>query len=365
MDEAMIAGIIAAVSTYAVQTVTYLNPIRSSMSAVTLRSSQWNRSHEETLILDHPTNGRTRTLVIQLQGHLFFGNLAQLTDNIHHLLETPFQPWILIMDFSLVLGIDSSAAQGIVKLKTLLTDKFQLLCIFVSGSSEGFPCQFELSNSLSDIQQLPSEHTSLLLNPAKTKSHVCESLDLAILFAEDALIAIQNPTLLRNDIDMFPTCNKSFNLEQEKDVALQYFVKLCPREACINDVKFLFSKFQREVFKKNDILWKQGTPSDCAMLILRGKLLAVLENEAGTSETINSGNIIGELGLVHGDARMSTVHCLSDEAIVYTISKSSFQNIAELNPKIARFLDLLVIRYLSYRVQHVSNRIFETRCLPI
>ena len=70
LEAAMIAGGIAAVSTYAAQSITYLNPIRGSMSATTLRSSRYDRSHAANQILDDPLKGRSRILVFQLQGHL-------------------------------------------------------------------------------------------------------------------------------------------------------------------------------------------------------------------------------------------------------------------------------------------------------
>ncbi|KAL7470034.1 hypothetical protein ACHAXS_010286, partial [Conticribra weissflogii] len=44
MDAALVAGIIAALSTYAVQSITYQYPIRGAMTAARLRSSAWNRS---------------------------------------------------------------------------------------------------------------------------------------------------------------------------------------------------------------------------------------------------------------------------------------------------------------------------------
>lgn len=73
LEAAMIAGVVAAVSTYAVQSMTYLNPIRGTMSATTFRSSRYDRPHGAHQVLDDPTRGRSRILVIQLQGHLFFG----------------------------------------------------------------------------------------------------------------------------------------------------------------------------------------------------------------------------------------------------------------------------------------------------
>ena len=82
MEAALIAGVIAALSTYAFQSITYLNPIRGIMSAATLRSSAWSRSPEINNILDDDSIGRKRILVIQLQGHvrslcLYFHDFCQ------------------------------------------------------------------------------------------------------------------------------------------------------------------------------------------------------------------------------------------------------------------------------------------------
>merc|ERR1712157_100228 len=49
-------------------------------------------------------------------------------------------PLIIILDCSLVLSIDSSAGQAIVKLKNSLLKQYNIdMCIFVTGSVDGFP----------------------------------------------------------------------------------------------------------------------------------------------------------------------------------------------------------------------------------
>jgi SulP family sulfate permease len=67
MEAAMVMGGIAAVSTYAVQSVIFLTPIRGHMPATTLRSSYWNRKEAAETILNNPDTGRNRILVVQLQ----------------------------------------------------------------------------------------------------------------------------------------------------------------------------------------------------------------------------------------------------------------------------------------------------------
>jgi SulP family sulfate permease len=359
MDAAMIAGVISALSTYAVQSITYLSPIRGNMSAATLRSSKFTRNQRASEILENPNTGRKRIFVIQLQGHLFFGNMAQLTEGIDEMLSgrrgTPDEPWIVILDFTLILGIDSSAAQAIVKLKGNLSKKFGVgTCIFVTGSSEGFPCEFDLYGELCTDDNMFSG------------SHIYDSMDAALIFAEDALVHRHDPLLLSDYCPpILPSVNEDSCMSEEREVAMHYLLNLCPASAQESDVNNFFSLFTREEYEKGGLIWVQGSTPDCAKLVIRGTLIALLENEAGTSETVTAGNIIGELGLVYGIARMSTVQCFSQDAVVYSLSRESYEQLVESNPRVARLLDMICIKYLSARVQHVSNRIFETRCLPI
>lgn len=91
MDAALIAGVVAALSTYVAQSVVYQNPFRGAISAARLRSSAWNRCPEAQKILLDPTTGRQRIYVIQLQGHIFFGNVVQLVDDIKSRLNAKYE----------------------------------------------------------------------------------------------------------------------------------------------------------------------------------------------------------------------------------------------------------------------------------
>lgn len=390
----MVAGFVTAVFTYAAQNMAYVDPLRGSMSASTLRSSRWAIDRKAHAILADTTRGRNRILVVQLQGHLFFGNMAHLTESMKKLLSekqgTPFAPWIVILDFCLVLGIDSSAAQAIGKLKTTMQRQFNVeLSIFVTGSRDGFPTEYNLSRELSspnmqekapeeDHDGSPvTERSSLLDMPHLSTrspdekvrhkgSRVCDTLDEALIFAEDALIARVDPLLLNDDLERRFSSSALSSESEEKEFALSSLVNLCPEGIERKHIEVLFAAFQRESYSHGDFLWRQGATSDSMKLIVHGSLIALLENEAGTTEAIDHGNTIGELGLVEGVPRMSSVQVIStDGAIVYSLSKDSFDRLIHRSPQAARIVDLICVRYLSTRVQHVSNRIFETRCLPI
>ena len=399
MEAAMVAGIIAAVSTYAVQSVAYQSPIRGFMPATTLRSSVLNRSTEAEAILQSSKDGRSRIIVIQLQGHLFFGNMAHFTESIDSLMNSltriqdnqqgdmqpspSLPPIVAIIDCSLVLGIDSSAAQAISKLKDRFLTNHQIeLCIFVSGSREGFPTEFPLMKMLQQNEDGQSENynddedgrieqineETLLLQTNSTKSEeqnshremyrgscVRDSLDEALTLAEKALISRIDPTCLIGSLDSsfrrsqekgsmkHGIDSKNYNNydRSERDTLIACFSQICPVEMGDGDAEILTQLFRREAFTKDEYIWKQGDAGDSVKVLVQGKLISVLENEAGTTETIATGCMIGELGLLNGDARMSSVVCLSHTATLYSMSKSSFEHLVQTQPRIARFLDLI------------------------
>lgn len=347
--------------------------------------------------------------MVQLQGHLFFGNATLLSDSIKDALEeksgTEEEPLIVILDFTLINGMDSSAALAMKKLKDAMHRQFNIeLAIFVTGCREGFPCEYNLSEELSDYPvvngaSLPvdmeengritdektigigeplrfstkiKENETSLWRTSFSKSfpsnYVCESLDSALIFAENVLIALEDPTVLDQDTYTCTprdSCQSVLDLNRERELALQYLQNLCPG-ALSDDLLALLSLFEREEYKQDQIIWRQGSTSDCAKLVVKGDLVAILESEAsGTEEHLGSGAMFGELGLVNMTDRLSTVKCVSEEVVLYSITREKWDELQKENPTLARFIDLIVIRYLAHRVQHVSNRIFETRCLPV
>lgn len=101
MEAALLAGAISALLTYAIQSVTYPKPIRGSMSGSTLRSSDWNRCPKAFEILDSRDTGRIRILVVQFQGHLFFGNVSLFSDGVKDLVRSSCEedwPYIVSID---------------------------------------------------------------------------------------------------------------------------------------------------------------------------------------------------------------------------------------------------------------------------
>ena len=107
---------------------------------------------------------------------MFFGNVALLTDTIKDILKEKASegdiPIVVIVDFTLVNGMDSSAAHAVLKLKQIIHRLFNVeLSIFCTGGDRGgFPCEFALTEALSssgsEQQQSKSSGGEIDLNDA-------------------------------------------------------------------------------------------------------------------------------------------------------------------------------------------------------
>lgn len=87
-----------------------------------------------------------------------------------------------------MLGIDSSAAQAIIKLRDSLASQFSIrLSIFVPGGSEGFPCEINLSEVLKS-QNVSSDKSTVNGDTRFSGSHVCDDLDEALIYAEVSML---------------------------------------------------------------------------------------------------------------------------------------------------------------------------------
>lgn len=423
MTAALIAGVIAALSTYAFQSINHQDPIRQILSATTLRSSDWNRCATARAILEDDLTGRSKILVFQLQGHIFFGNIAQLTDTIKDILKEKEaigeMPLVVIVDFTLVVGMDSSAAHAVAKLKKIIHRLFGVeVSIFVTGSGRGgFPCEYALTEALCpeaaeqiqgagiDWNDMPEEEAaqqpesrrdestksavnrgSISVSPGtasvaasqllskRTGGQVCESLDEALRFAEDILIAREKPALVHSDsrascIDISDLAKIEMTIQEEQYHAKKYLKELFSSADVMSDdaieanAELLLSFMERKEYIHDQAIWEQGDESDCAQLLVVGELVSIIE-DTGASEPVRFGNMVGELGLVHEAKRLTTLVCSSEKAVLYSLSRHNWRIITIQYPQLARMVDAIVIRYLAHRVQHVSNRYFHTT-LPV
>jgi len=199
-------------------------------------------------------------------------------------------------------------------------------------------------------------------------------LDEALRVAEDFLIALEKPNLVQGDSGGTSSCNDNsgsanMSRQEEEYLAKKYLRRLFSAPDDLNtdaietSVELLMSFMERKEYSQDQALWKQGEDSDSAQLLVVGELLSIIE-DTGASEQVRFGEFVGELGLVHEPKRLTTLVCSSEKAVLYALSRENWNVITAQHPHLARMLDAIVIRYLAHRVQHVSNRYFQTT-LPV
>jgi hypothetical protein len=98
-------------------------------------------------------------------------------------------------------------------------------------------------------------------------------------------------------------------------------------------------------------------------IVVSGELFPLVD-ETGASEIVKNGSIVGDLGLVRGISRLTTLACSAATAILYSLDIDSWRKLKDDHPKVPSLIDGIVLRYLAHRVQHVSNRYFHTT-LPV
>jgi len=253
----------------------------------------------------------------------------------------------VILDFSNVLGLDSSAAQSIAKLKSFLLKHFNDLEIILFVAAGALPNYIESKSKF--IAEIPG-------------CRICATIDDALIFAEDVLIALEDPTLLKRDSkERFPLIRRT---SQNIDEVMSVLETLCP-EASHNEIDILASMLSAEKYHAGDILWEQGQQSDSLKIVISGTLISLLDDDIGSTESIIAGSVIGELGLVNGTERLTTVKVFSDEATLYSLCRENWEILTRDQPRVARYIDMLVIRYLSHRVQHASTILFDRHFFPV
>lgn len=298
--------------------------------------------------------------VIQLQGHLFFGNASLLSAKVENMLQKAHaykDIKFIVLDFTLVLAIDSSAAETIAKIYEVCA-KYEVRLCYSRASPKGFPCVSKLteririiaskdqldaelkpsrqvaeSESVSEKKRSKSDKKKTAREmypisksfnvdgkqPLKEKefilensSHrgdveapesrnqpveravedtvfVADSLDEGLAWCEDVIIREHLP-----GCDMDNLSNEEFLVEGKPLPAyLRRLHMLCPCES-VDVVNSLFAKFDLVRVTRNTVLWRQGDPSDRAVMLCRGKLLSTLEEEGErlVTEDISVGHLV-------------------------------------------------------------------------
>ena len=274
MTEGLVVCAISAAATFVIQSAINSNDvgvIKSIRTARTLRSSRWRAKK----ILQLLESESTSVTVIQLQGYVFFANAMDIFLKVNHLLEenkrnasvsgmrspsllsrrdgASTQPPVmrfLVLDFTLVQSIDSSAAETVAKIHELCATFDVRLC-YSRGPTLRNDFRMERLDRLLE-GTLSADGCAEVSDESSRVVHVCDSLDCALAWCEDCIIKTHAASLERDLVSEEKTLSSLVRTDAEAsrlDKISTTFLNL-----------FSYGEEGRQASQSSDRLFGRSTP---------------------------------------------------------------------------------------------------------
>ena len=309
--EGVVAGLIMAVLLF-VFSYGRISVVRYQISGK-LQKSRVTRSPEQQ---EYLKSIGEQTQILSLQGYLFFGTANGLLQQAREVLHAQ-EVRHLVLDFTRVSGIDSTARLMFVKLyQQVVQSGAALSLVGISAETR--------SNLLEEFEQ-------------------AETPDLHFFTSRDkALQSIEETQLRVHEIDLQVPPNRLRKQLQ----------RILPE---IENIEQLLNLMEMQTLETGHYLMRQADAPSDMFFIESGVVTAQIQREDGAVmrlETMGSGRVVGELGFYLGQARTADV-VSETEAVVYRLSKARLAELEASHPKVASTLHQLIVHLLSERVTHL------------
>jgi CRP-like cAMP-binding protein/anti-anti-sigma regulatory factor len=266
-----------------------------------------------------------RILVLELEGPLFFGTAEKLATYIENaMLENVAY---VVIDINRVNEVDSTGAQIIVQLHDRITTRGRYL----------------LMSSVGEDTRLARFFRDMGVTAALTRNRMFADLDRAIEWAEDHLILSELGDA--RDRDEFPFGQ------------LDVFAGMGEEELAT-----LSAMLTRQVYRKGDIVFRQGDTSRELYIIAKGSASARLRLPGNGRETrlitFAAGTVFGEIALLDREARSATIEA-DDDLVCYVLDHAAFEILARDHPPAAIGILANLGRELGARLRRANRTIQE------
>jgi SulP family sulfate permease len=272
------------------------------------RRSNVDRSFEASEIL---SRFGAAVPILQLQGYLFFGSAHRLLENVKTMLP---EARLVVLDFKLVSGLDSSAAASFKKMAKAAAE---------AGATLVF-------SALPDACRRELQMTGVLDRAGQTVEFA--SLDAALEHAEEGLL--EDETAKRSVGQAFRSWLHDELGSPTAAIALEAAAK-------------------RIEFEPGSHLCQQGEPTDSLLFVDSGRVDVVLEREGQEPlrlRSIEGRTVLGEMGF-YLDAPRSASIVAKTPTVVYRLERGAYDALTSAYPAAAAALANLVIRLLSERLK--------------
>ncbi len=114
-----------------------------------------------------------------------------------------------------------------------------------------------------------------------------------------------------------------------------------------DEIKLLAEHLKYTPYVAGDLITQQGSIAHWLYIMVKGTVQVSIKTTDGRRQNLNTisasenGTIIGEMGLMTGEARSATVEAV-DEVVCYRIDKPLFEQILKTRPEIAEDLSAII-----------------------
>ncbi len=277
-------------------------------------------------------------LILRLQGYIFFGTANNVLDLVKQRMKSSHLPPLhyLMMDFSQVSGLDSSALNSFEKMKMLAHTKG--ITLVFSNLKPEVRSQFELGNVFDKEKNSEIEIFSDL-------DHGLEWIENSLLSQADASVLDQFANKSNTEF-LEAVLNMAGTTEEQKE----YNPWIAAR---------LMRYLRHEVFEKNEYLIRQKNPTVGIYILESGEVTAQLEEKDGRIirlRKMRAGTVIGEMSVFLG--KPATASVVADQkCTVLHLSVENFKRMEQTDPQVAAAFHKFIARILGERLLNSNKTI--------
>ncbi len=297
-------------------------PIRQVVHADQRSSRKVRTAADAELLRKHGS----KIALVELDGALFFGTAEAADEEIEHLaLGSEF----IVIDFERVNEIDASGARVLLHAAEGVRRAGKRLLLAGMSPEDGRTRTvrgMDVKTTLSDDQFFPDA-------------------DRALEHAEDALLASLRPAAAA-------------------EVQLQLQETLFGSGLQPEELELLRAHLIERHVKRGEAVFRSGDPGDAMYVLLAGQIGIWLpgDGEGGKAArdrrmvSYAPGVVFGEMGLMEGRARSADAIAESD-AVLFTLTKSSYEQLSAENPALLGKLLLNIGLLLASRVRALTDEL--------
>ena len=310
--EAVGVGLLVAVAFFVVN-YSRIDVVRDEFSGAQFQSRVNWRPAQRNLL--HAYGEKIQ--IVRLQGYIFFGTADRLYDHVRRKVEAA-PPAYLILDFRRVTGVDTTALSSFKRIYRLVA--LEGVALVLTGLPPAVRRQLEESAA------------------NEVGAQVFSDLDRGCEWCERQLVAALAPERTSDEQD--PLHQELARVLDDADL-----------------VERLLSYFDRRELAMGDYLMREGDEPDSLYLIEAGRVTVQTESEDVSKirlQTMEGGNILGELGFFLGTERTASV-IADTECVVHHLSRDAMEHMEWNDREVATAFHRLVIRLLAERVVYITT----------